>query len=80
MSAGFVQPVTAHREESAFNTPASHPVQGWEIMGSGVRLLDFNVAIPLTVCVSSYITSSSLSFLISEMATRTLILYPFWED
>ena len=79
MSAGFVQPVTAHQEESAFNTPASHPVQGWE-MGSGVRLSDFNVATPLTVCVSSYITSSSLSFLISEMAIRTFILYPCWED
>ena len=68
MSAGFVQPVTAYREESAFNTAASHPVQGWEIMGSGVRLLGFNVATPLTVCVSRYITSLSLSFLISEMA------------
>lgn len=68
MRAGFVQPVAAHREEGAFNTAASHPVQGWEIMGSGVRLLGFNVAAPLTVCVSRYITSLSLSFLISEMA------------
>ena len=66
MRAGFVQPVTAHREEGAFNTAASHPVQ--EIMGSGVRLLGFNMATPLTVCVSRYITSLSLSFLISEMA------------